>query len=111
MAAAWAERWARSRIVVRSAGGVRNSRACGPLCFLGNVPFVNALFLGIKAAVLVIVIEALLRISKRALQSSEHWIIAGLAFVGLFLLNLPFPLIVVAAALFGFLRERPPARQ
>lgn len=72
--------------------------------FLGNVPFVSALFLGVKAAVLAIVVEALVRVSKRALQSAEHWIIAGLAFVGLFLLNLPFPLIVLAAALFGFWR-------
>ncbi len=72
--------------------------------FLGSVPFVNALFLGIKAAVLVIVVEALLRVSRRALQSMEHWIIAALAFVGLFLFNLPFPLIVIAAALFGFVR-------
>ncbi|MDA7947769.1 MAG: chromate efflux transporter [Hyphomicrobiaceae bacterium] len=74
--------------------------------YLGNVPFVTALFLGIKAAVLVIVIEALVRVSKRALQSGEHWIIAILAFVGLFFLDLPFPLIVIAAALFGFLRGR-----
>ncbi len=76
--------------------------------FLGNVPFVSALFLGVKAAVLAIVVEALVRVSKRALQSAEHWIIAGLAFVGLFLLNLPFPLIVLAAALFGFLRGAAP---
>ncbi|MEM8743946.1 MAG: chromate efflux transporter [Pseudomonadota bacterium] len=74
--------------------------------YLGNVPFVNALFLGIKAAVLVIVIEALVRVSRKALQSGEHWIIAALAFVGLFFLDLPFPLIVIAAALFGFFRGR-----
>ncbi|MFN0218677.1 MAG: chromate efflux transporter [Hyphomicrobium sp.] len=72
----------------------------------GNVPLVEAIFLGVKAAVVVIVIEALLRISKRALKLPEHWIIAVLAFVGIFFFTLPFPLIVAAAALFGFLRAR-----
>lgn len=72
----------------------------------GNVPIVEAIFLGIKAAVLVIVIEALLRISKRALKLCEHWVIAGLSFVAIFFLGAPFPLIVMAAALFGFFQAR-----
>lgn len=72
----------------------------------GNVPIVEAVFLGIKAAVLVIVIEALLRISRRALKLTEHWIIAALSFLVIFFLGAPFPLIVVIAALFGFLRSR-----
>ncbi|MGQ0456749.1 MAG: chromate efflux transporter, partial [Hyphomicrobium sp.] len=72
----------------------------------GNVPLVEAIFLGVKAAVLVIVIEALMRIAKRALKLPEHWIIAALAFVGIFAFALPFPLIVFAAALFGFFRTR-----
>ena len=55
---------------------------------------VEAVFLGIKAAVLVIVIEALLRIAKRALKQPVHWMIAALAFVAIFFLALPFPLIV-----------------
>jgi chromate transporter len=70
----------------------------------GNVPLVEAIFFGIKAAVLVIVIEALLRISKRALKLQEYWIIAALSFVAIFFINAPFPLIVLAAALFGFFR-------
>ncbi len=70
----------------------------------GNVPVVEAIFFGIKAAVLVIVIEALLRISKRALKLPEHWLIAALSFVAIFFFALPFPLIVFSAALFGFLR-------
>ena len=69
---------------------------------LGTVPLVEALFFGVKAAVLVIVIEALLRIAKRALKGSVHWLIAGLSFVAIFMLALPFPLIVFLAALFGF---------
>ncbi len=70
----------------------------------GNVPFVEAVFLGVKAAVLVIVIEALLRIAKRALNGTEAWILAALSFVGIFFLALPYPLIVLAAAIWGFLR-------
>ena len=70
----------------------------------GNVPFVEAVFLGIKAAVLVIVIEALLRIARRALKLREHWIIAALSFFSIFVLGAPFPLIILAAALFGFFR-------
>jgi chromate transporter len=72
----------------------------------GNVPFVAALFLGVKAAVLVIVIEALLRIAKRALKGREAWAIAVLAFIGIFFLALPFPLIVLAAAIYGFFRSK-----
>ena len=69
----------------------------------GNVPLVNALFLGVKAAVIVIVIEALLRVAKRALHLPEHWAVAALAFIGIFFLALPFPVIIVAAAVFGFI--------
>ena len=69
----------------------------------GKVPLIEAVFFGIKAAVLVIVIEALLRIAKRALKLGEHWLIAGLSFVGIFFFAAPFPLIVAAAALYGFL--------
>ncbi len=70
--------------------------------YFGDVPLVSALFLGIKAAVLVIVVEALLRVSKKALQSTGHWVIAALAFIGIFFLTLPFPLLILAAGLYGF---------
>jgi chromate transporter len=73
----------------------------------GNLPLVVALFLGIKSAVLVIVIEALLRIGRRALKGAEHWAIAALGFAGIFFLALPFPLIVLAAAAWGFMRANP----
>ena len=72
----------------------------------GEVPLINALFLGVKAAVIMIVIEALLKVARRALHLAEHWVIAGLAFVGIFFLALPFPLIIVLAATFGFIRAR-----
>ncbi len=72
----------------------------------GNVPIVEALFLGVKAAVLVIVIEALLRVARRALSRPEHWIVAALSFIAIFFVGAPFPLIVLAAALFGYFRSR-----
>jgi len=69
----------------------------------GQVPLVSQLFLGIKAAVLIVVLEALLRLSRRSLNQRRQWVIAGLAFVGIFFLSLPFPLIVLAAGVFGAL--------
>ncbi len=69
----------------------------------GGVPIVLALFLGVKAAVLVIVLEALLRISRRALKLRYHWWIAGLAFVALFVFDAPYPAVVVVAGLTGLL--------
>ena len=69
----------------------------------GQIPLVQALFAGVQAAVVVIVFEALLRVAKRALKGRMHWIIAGVGFVGLFLLNLPFPVIVLGAGLWGAL--------
>ena len=70
----------------------------------GNLPAVEAVFYGIKAAVLAIVIEALLRVARRALKSRSDWVIAALAFLALFCFGLPFPLVILAAALFGFWR-------
>ena len=74
----------------------------------GGVAWVEALFFGIKAAVLVIVIEALLRVSKRALQHKIHWLIAALSFIGIFMLDLPFPVLILAAAACGFLWQSSP---
>lgn len=68
----------------------------------GNVLLVEALFYGIKAAVLVIVVEALLRVAKKALSQNLHWMIAGFAFVGIFFFSIPYPLIVLMAGLFGW---------
>jgi chromate transporter len=72
----------------------------------GDLPLVDAMFLGIKAAVIIIVIEALLRVARKALQRPEHWLVAALSFVGIFFFALPFPLIIGLAALFGLLRSR-----
>ena len=67
-----------------------------------GTPVAQAVFLGVKAAVVAIVIEAILKVAKRALKRREHWVIAGLAFVALFALHLPFPLVIGLAALWGF---------
>ena len=74
----------------------------------GTVPLMAALFTGVQAAVVAIVIEALLRVSKRALKGRSHWIIAGVAFLGLFALNIPFPVIIIAAGLFGAFTAKAP---
>ncbi|MGH8705385.1 MAG: chromate transporter, partial [Burkholderiales bacterium] len=71
-----------------------------------GIPVVDGALFGIKAAVLVIVVEALIRIGRRALKTRLLIGLAGAAFVGIFFLALPFPLIIVGAALAGFLVAR-----
>ncbi|MBU9696641.1 chromate efflux transporter [Rhodobacteraceae bacterium HSP-20] len=72
----------------------------------GSVPLIQALFMGVQAAVAVIVIEALLRVGKRALKGRAALVIAALAFAALFLLDAPFPLVILAAGLWGFATAR-----
>lgn len=67
----------------------------------GGLPLVAALFVGVKACVAVIVVEALLRVGKRALKGPLPRGFAFLAFLGIFAVGLPFPLIVLAAAVAG----------
>ncbi len=67
---------------------------------------VEAIFFGIKAAVLAVVLEALLRIARRALKNRWMYAIAGAAFVGIFFLDIPFPLIVLAAGALGLVGAR-----
>ena len=75
--------------------------------YFGRLPLVEVAFVGIKAAVIVIVIEALLRVAKRSLRRPVDWLIAASAFIGIFCFALPFPLIIAAAALAGFFFESP----
>ena len=70
----------------------------------GDVPLIMALFTGVQAAVIAVVIEALIRVSKRALKTREANLIAAAAFVALFLFKLPFPLVILTAAIWGYLR-------
>jgi len=72
----------------------------------GKLPLAEALLTGVKAAVLAVVLEALIRIARRALKGGVDWLLAGLAFAAIYLFGVPFPVIVFAAALFGFLRGR-----
>jgi len=69
----------------------------------GNVPIIAALFFGLKAAVLAIVVEAVVRIGRRALKNQVLIGLAAAAFVAIFFLNVPFPIIIFAAALIGFI--------
>jgi len=69
----------------------------------GQVPLVAALFLGIKATVIIIVIEALMKVAKRALKSRLAYGLAAAAFLGLFAFDLPFPAIITGAGLLGAL--------
>src|SRR5262245_5016484 len=68
----------------------------------GNVPLIVALFFGLKATVLAIVIEAVVRIGRLALRNNVMVSIAAAAFVGIFFLAIPFPIIIFGAALIGF---------
>jgi chromate transporter len=72
----------------------------------GDVPLVAGIFYGIKPAVTAIVMQAAWRIGSRALKNTWLWGIAGASFVAIFAFNLPFPLIVIAAALLGSLGGR-----
>ena len=68
----------------------------------GNVGFVEALFFGLKAAVLAIVIQAVVRVGKRALRNPVMIGLAAVAFVAIFFFNVPFPIIIIAAGAIGY---------
>ena len=74
---------------------------------VGNVPWIAALFFGLKAAVLAVVVDALLRVARRSLRGALPVAVALLAFAALFVFDLPFPLIVLAAGALGFLAGPP----
>lgn len=72
----------------------------------GNVGFVAGLFFGLKAAVLAIVLQAVVRIGRRALKGPVMVGLAAAAFLGIFFLDVPFPLIVLTAGVIGYLGGR-----
>ena len=76
----------------------------------GKVPAVTALFEGLKPAVLAIVVAAVVRIGARVLKNSVMWALAAAAFVAIYFARIPFPIIIVSAALIGMLGERFSAR-
>ncbi|OJI93401.1 chromate transporter [Planktotalea frisia] len=69
----------------------------------GDVPIVQTLFLGVKAAVLAIVLEALIKVAKRAFKLPLHWALAIASFIAIFVFALPFPALIGVAALIGYL--------
>jgi len=68
----------------------------------GQVSMIDALFFGLKSAVLVLVVEALLRVGRRALKGRVAWALAAVAFVALFFFNVPFPVVMLTTAIIGF---------
>lgn len=72
----------------------------------GQQPLVAGLFYGIKPAITAVVVHAVHRIGSRALKNGVMWTIATTAFVAIFALNVPFPIIVATAALIGYIGSR-----
>ena len=68
----------------------------------GNLPWIAAIFYGLKPAVLAIVAAAVIRIGSRALKNEVMWTLAAAAFIAIFFFHVPFPLIIISAALIGF---------
>ena len=68
----------------------------------GHVGFVEALFFGLKAAVLAIVIQAVVRVGSRALRNRVMIALAGIAFVAIFFFGVPFPVIIIGAGVIGY---------
>jgi chromate transporter len=67
----------------------------------GTVPAIDGLFFGLKCAVLALVMQALLRIGRRALKNQAAWMMAGAAFIALFLFRVPFPAVILAGGAIG----------
>ncbi len=73
--------------------------------YYGQLPLVQAAFLGIKAAVIIVVFQALRKVAAKALTGLEGVVLAALSFAALFVLGLPFPLIILGAGVWGFLHH------
>jgi len=72
----------------------------------GNLPWVYALFSGLKPAVIAIIILALIKIGKKSLHTVFHYILAAAAFVCIFFFNIPFPYIILATVAIALLGQR-----
>lgn len=75
-------------------------------CAFGNVPWIAAIFYGLKPAVTAIVLAAVIRIGRKALRNEVMWSIAALAFVAIYVLKLAFPVIVLSAGALGLVGGR-----
>src|SRR3954468_11368899 len=72
----------------------------------GSVPWIAAIFYGLKPVVVAIVVAAVIRIGRKALKNEVMWAIAAVAFIAIFFLKSPFPAIVIGAGLVGLLGGR-----
>ena len=72
----------------------------------GGVGVISALFFGLKAAVLMIVLQAVIRVGRRAMKNRWMFAIAGAAFVAIFVFGAPFPIIILAAGTLGYVGGR-----
>ena len=70
--------------------------------YFGTIGWVESLFTGLKAGISVVVLQALIKLAKRGLTHFMDWLIALAGFVGIFFANVPFPLIIASAAIYGF---------
>ena len=69
----------------------------------GNIPWVYALFDGLKPAVVAIVLVAMIKIAKRSLKTVLHYVVALMSFIAIFFLNIPFPFIILSAIILAFI--------
>src|SRR4030088_3040793 len=70
---------------------------------LGNLPWIAAIFYGLKPAVLAIVAAAVIRIGSRVLKNEAMWTLALAAFVAIYFFHVPFPLIIISAGILGLI--------
>ena len=75
--------------------------------YFGSIEWVESLFTGLKAGISVVVLQALIKLAKRGLTNFMDWLIATAGFAGIFFANVPFPLIIASAALYGFYASVP----
>ncbi len=71
----------------------------------GHIPWITALFEGLKPAVIAIIVLALIKIGKRSLQTNIHYLLALASFVAIFFLHIPFPLIILTAICIAFVLQ------
>ena len=75
--------------------------------YFGTMGWIESLFIGLKAGISIIVLQALGKLAYRTLQNTADWLIAIASFIGIFFANLPFPLIIASAAFYGFVTSKP----
>src|SRR5213083_1908973 len=72
----------------------------------GNIPWIAAIFYGLKPAIMAIVAVAVIRIGRKALKNEMMWTLAALAFVAIFFFHAPFPMIILTAGVVGLIGGR-----